>query len=62
MPRAFVGEFCQRAGRDGFTQRRIVVSETRREIDDAGIGHGAVFGDAANGIGRETRGGHEMSC
>ena len=51
----FLGEFHQRAGGDGFAQRRILLSETRGEIDDAGIGHGAVSGDAADGIGREAR-------
>ena len=52
---AFVGEFHQRAGRDGFAQRRILLPEARGEIDDAGIGHRAVSGDAADGIGREAR-------
>ena len=49
------GEFRQRAGGDRLAQRRIILSEARGEIDDAGIGHGAVSGDAADGIGREAR-------
>jgi hypothetical protein len=55
MPRGFLGKFCQRAGGDRFAQRRIVLSEARGEIDDAAIGHGAVFGRAVDGIGREAR-------
>ena len=39
----------------GFAQRRIFLSEARREIDDAVVGHRAVSGDAADGVGCETR-------
>ena len=47
--------FCQRAGGDGFAQRRIFLAEARGEIDDAGVGDGAISGGAADRIGREAR-------
>src|SRR6185312_603090 len=56
--RAFLGQLHQGAGGDGLAQRRIIFPETRGEIDDAGIGHGAVFGGAVNGEGGETGRGH----
>ena len=42
MPCGLLGQFRQRAGGDGFAQRRILLAEARREIDDAVVGHGAV--------------------
>ena len=41
--RGVLDKLRQRAGGDGFAQRRIVVAETCGEIDDAGIGDGAVL-------------------
>ena len=53
--RASSREFCQRAGGDDLAQRRIVLAEARREIDDPAVGHGAVSGRAVDGVGGETR-------
>jgi hypothetical protein len=55
--RAWSGErrFHQRAGGDGFAQRRIIPGKARGEIDDAGIRHGAISDSAADRISRKAR-------
>jgi hypothetical protein len=58
VPRAFVRELHQCAGGDDLAQRRILLSEPRGEIDDAGIGHGAVFRCAVDGVGGEAGSSH----
>jgi hypothetical protein len=60
-PRSIFGKFCKRAGGDRFAQRRILLPEARGKIDDAGIGHRAVSGSAADRVSREARRGHEKS-
>jgi len=42
-PRRVLSQLCQRAGFDGFAQRRVLLPEARGEIDDAGIGDRAVL-------------------
>jgi hypothetical protein len=59
--RGIFGEFHQRAISDGFAQRRILLGETRREVDDAGVGHGAVFLRTAGGECGEAGRGHLLS-
>ena len=44
---------------DRLAQGRIV--EARREIDDAAIGHRAIFGDAVDGVGGKAGRGHDAT-